>query len=36
LVSTDTENSIILDGAAGEIIANNITLGTGARIKDYI
>lgn len=38
LISTDKENepSIILDGTSGHIEANNITLGTGAVIKEYI
>ena len=35
LVSADGEN-IKLDGKGGSIIANTITLGTGAVIKDYI
>lgn len=34
LVSTD--GAIKLDGKKGEIIANNITIGTGATIADYI
>ena len=37
LVSTNDGNpNIILDGANGNIEANNITLGTGATIKEYI
>lgn len=38
LVSTDNENnpSIILDGKNGSIEAENIVLGTGAQIKEYI
>lgn len=35
LVSNDG-NSIILDGKNGQVIANNITLGTGALISDYL
>ena len=35
LVSSD-EESIILDGSNGQITANNILLGTGAVISDYI
>lgn len=36
LVSTDTNRSIQLNGTDGSIIANNITLGTGATIARYI
>jgi hypothetical protein len=34
----DSKNNplIILNGAEGKIIANNIELGVGATIKDYI
>lgn len=33
---TNNEPNIVLDGKYGKIIANNIELGTGATIKDYI
>jgi len=38
LISTDNEDSpsIILDGKDGSIEAENIVLGTGAQIKEYI
>jgi hypothetical protein len=38
LVSTDNLDtpSIVLNGEKGEIVAENISLGTGAKIKDYI
>ena len=36
LSSTDDNNSIILDGINGKIIANNIELGIGAKIQDYL
>lgn len=36
LTSTDEKNSIILNGSNGTITANNIILGIGAKIADYI
>lgn len=36
LISADEGTSLILNGETGEIIANRITLGIGAKINDYI
>lgn len=36
LISTDNNQSIQLNGADGSIIANNIKLGTGAEIDNYL
>ena len=36
LISTDENKSIMLNGVDGSIIANNITLGEGASISDYL
>lgn len=36
LVSQDENSSIVLDGNEGKILANNIDLGIGAHIDDYI